>query len=111
MSTEGPPMTLSTQAVLRTLVSEPGRDRFGLELSAETGLPVGPLHPILARLEGLGWVESSWESIDPQQAGRPRRRAYRMTSNGLESARTALALSHAKRVRIATRLTPIGETS
>jgi DNA-binding PadR family transcriptional regulator len=51
--------------------------------------------PILARLEGVGWVTSTWE--DPavhETAGRPRRRFYRITTDGAEQARDALARTY-----------------
>jgi PadR family transcriptional regulator PadR len=41
------------------------------------------VHPILARLEGCGWIESRWEDQDPHQVGRPRRRYYRPTPDGV----------------------------
>jgi DNA-binding PadR family transcriptional regulator len=104
-------MTLSTQAVLRVLTTVPGRARYGLDLSAETGLPSGILHPILARLEGLGWVNSFWEDVDVRHEGRPRRRYYRLNPDGLAPARTALAQAHADRSRISARYRPVGETT
>ena len=54
--------------------------------SDTAGLPSGTIHPILGRLERLGWVESRWEDIDPSQAGRPARRYYRLTTDGIERA-------------------------
>ena len=111
MTNRTPRMTLSTQAVLRALTAEPGRDRYGLELSAATELPSGTLHPILARLEGLGWVDSFWEEIDVRTQGRPKRRYYRLNPDGLIRARTALAEAHAERSRIVTRYNPVGETT
>ncbi len=105
-----PRMTLSTQAVLRALLEDPTVDRYGLEVSAATGLPSGTLHPILARLEHLGWVESDWETIDPMKEGRPRRRYYRLTADGLASARMAMAEVRAERSRIAGRYRPAGRT-
>ncbi|QNK80503.1 PadR family transcriptional regulator [Nakamurella sp. PAMC28650] len=104
-------MTLSTQAVLRALLTDPTCERYGLEISAATGLPSGTLHPILARIEHLGWVESDWESIVPQKEGRPRRRYYRLTADGAVSARSALAEAHAERTRIVSRFRPAGETA
>jgi PadR family transcriptional regulator PadR len=104
-------MTLSTQAVLRALVAAPGEDRYGMELSGLTGLPSGTLHPILARLEGLGWVDSEWENIDVRKEGRPRRRYYRLNPDGLASARQALAQASAERSRIAVRYRPADETT
>jgi DNA-binding PadR family transcriptional regulator len=106
-----PRMTLSAQAVLRALTTTPSRERYGLELSAETGLPSGTIHPILARLEGLGWVDSFWEDIDVRKEGRPRRRRYRLNPDGLARARTALAQAHADRSRISARYRPVGETT
>ena len=51
----------------------------------------GTVHPIPARLEALGWVESRWEDIDPKAEGRPARRYYRITALGAEQARAELA--------------------
>jgi DNA-binding PadR family transcriptional regulator len=85
-------MTLQTQLVLRLLLEEPTSPRYGLELSDAAGLPSGTIYPILARLEGFGWVESSWE--DPAAyagSARPRRRFYRITTGGADQARQALA--------------------
>jgi len=50
----GPRMTITTQLVLRALLAEPTREMYGLEICAEAGLPSGTIHPILARLAGLG---------------------------------------------------------
>ncbi|MEO3778701.1 helix-turn-helix transcriptional regulator [Micromonospora sp. B11E3] len=84
-------MTLPTQLVLRTLLDRPDQELYGLELSAAAGLASGTLHPILARLERLGWLRSRWEELDPHEAGRPRRRYYSLTPDGAEKARIALA--------------------
>ena len=37
-----------------------------MEIGHAAGLPSGTVHPILARLEGVGWLESRWEEIDPR---------------------------------------------
>jgi DNA-binding PadR family transcriptional regulator len=84
-------MTLSTQLVLRALLECPTRQRYGLELGQTAGLASGTIHPILARLERMGWLESAWEDIDPHEQGRPRRRYYTLTPDGAERARRALA--------------------
>ena len=104
-------MTLATQAVLRALLEDPATERYGLELSAATGLPTGTLHPIMARLEGLQWVDSAWEHVDPQKVGRPRRRYYRLNERGLALARVSLAEAYARRSQAMGRLRPLGETS
>lgn len=84
-------MTLPTQLVLRELLAKPTHEMYGLQLCEQAGLPSGTIHPILARLEGLGWVESYWEDIDTRAEGRPRRRYYKLTEDGAERARIALA--------------------
>lgn len=90
--TRVPRMTLQTQLVLRAMLAKPTVERYGLQLCAETGLPSGTIYPIVARLEQLGWVESSWEEPSEHIAeGRPRRRYYRLTEEGAEQARDALA--------------------
>jgi PadR family transcriptional regulator PadR len=96
MAGPSPRMTQSTQMVLRALLEHPDHHRYGLELCVAAGLPSGTIHPILARLEHLGWVESHWEDTDPAQAGRPRRRYYRLTPDGAEKSRNALAQAHTR---------------
>jgi PadR family transcriptional regulator, regulatory protein PadR len=86
-----PRMTLTTQAVLRALLEQPSKELYGLEICAKAELPSGTIHPILARLEKIGWLESSWEEINPHQQGRPRRRYYKLSPDGTERARVALA--------------------
>ena len=60
--------------------------------SRQADLETGTLYPVMARLERVGWVESSWEDADLSISdGRPRRRYYQLTKNGAEQARLALA--------------------
>jgi PadR family transcriptional regulator PadR len=92
-----PRMTLPTQLVLRVLLEEPGAERYGYEVGEAAGLASGTVHPILARLEGAGWVESRWEDVDSSEVGRPARRYYRLTPNGVDTARDALARAHRSR--------------
>ena len=87
-----PRMTIPTQLVLQALVE--ADEAYGAELGARTHLPSGTVHPILARLEGVGWLTSRWEDIDPQVEGRPPRRYYRLTAEGALAARAALARAH-----------------
>jgi DNA-binding PadR family transcriptional regulator len=52
------------------------------------------LYPILIRLAERHLIEACWE--DEQPAGRPRRHLYRLTADGLVTARTALAQAAAR---------------
>ncbi|GAA2204422.1 PadR family transcriptional regulator [Nonomuraea monospora] len=93
---------MPTQAVLRAFLDDPPRERYGLELCEVAGLPSGTLYPILARLEQAGWVESRWEDPEAHVAeGRPRRRYYRVTTDGAQQAREAVAEAYrARRQRV-----------
>jgi DNA-binding PadR family transcriptional regulator len=99
-------MSSSVLSVLGVFLEDPQAVRYGLELGASTGLASGTIHPVLARLEGAGWVESRWEQIDPSSAGRPRRRYYRLTPAGVGQARDALEVVAARRARLARRFSP-----
>jgi PadR family transcriptional regulator, regulatory protein PadR len=83
-----------TLAVLAALSSEPSLWQHGYSLARQTGLKSGSLYPILIRLADRGLVEACWED-EPQQ-GRPRRHLYRLTSDGLARAATALSEATAK---------------
>lgn len=76
------------------MLEEPTREMYGLEICKAAGLPSGTLHPILARLEGCGWLTSHWEDIEPAEGGRPRRRYYHLSPEGAERARAALDKVH-----------------
>ena len=86
-----PRMTIPTQLVLHLLLDDPTRELYGVEIGDGTGLASGTVHPILARLEGRGWLDSRWEEIDPTVAGRPARRYYRLTADGVQAAQQELA--------------------
>lgn len=94
-------MTGPTRAVLDVLLSASDDDHYGLAIGAATRLPSGTIHPILARLEGLDWLVSRWEDVDPSEAGRPRRRLYRLTDSGRAEAHAALTNAEARRARLA----------
>ena len=96
-------LTIPTRLVLEAMLVDDKTEVYGLELARAAGLPSGTVHPILARLEGLGWVTSRWEDVDPVEAGRPPRRYYRLTSLGRLESRSRLARSVRPRVALATR--------
>jgi PadR family transcriptional regulator, regulatory protein PadR len=89
-----PKMTIPTQLVLEALLADPRLERYGLEIGEAAGLRSGTVHPILARLEAYGWLSSRWEDIDASAEGRPARRYYVLTADGVQAARAALARAH-----------------
>ncbi|WP_309117689.1 PadR family transcriptional regulator [Saccharothrix sp.] len=105
-SASAPRMTQPTKAVLAALLADAAREQYGLELGAASGLPSGTVHPILARLEAVGWLRSRWEDVDPSATGRPRRRYYRLTPEGVVLAGAALRRSEAAKAKIVARVRP-----
>ena len=93
-------MTRATQLVLRAFVADPGREMYGLRVGQEAGLASGTIHPILARLEACGWLESWGEDLGQQAVGRPRRRFYRLTPDGAVLLRVAPG-DHVQRSQLA----------
>lgn len=87
-------MTIPTQRVLRAMLEDVNAERYGIEIADLAELATGTVHPILARLEGVGWLASRWEEVDPRTEGRAARRYYRLTASGVEQARDALARAY-----------------
>ena len=87
-------MTISVATVLNVFLHDVDQPRYGYELMQLTGFPSGKLYPILARLEGAGWLEKHWENIDPAAVGRPARRWYRLGKEGAAAARSEIAALH-----------------
>jgi DNA-binding MarR family transcriptional regulator len=84
-------MSLQTMRVLEAFLENPIDELAGADVQKRSGLASGTLYPILLRLESAGWFVSRWEKVDPSSAGRPRRRFYRLTSNGLARASQVFA--------------------
>ena len=76
--------------VLAAFLSEPSDAQYGLDIAERLSIKSGTLYPILGRLERAGWLTSELEDGDPKVLARPRRRLYRLTGLGEESARAGL---------------------
>jgi PadR family transcriptional regulator, regulatory protein PadR len=76
------PLSNEALNLMQALAQAPSRWRHGYDLIKDTGLKSGTLYPILMRLADRGLLESQW--LEPEQAGRPPRHAYRLTQAGLE---------------------------
>ena len=85
-------VTPATIDVLRVLLDD-GSSVWGMLVIKRTSRPAGSVYPILERLEGAGWLSSSWEP-ETERKG-PRRRLYELTSDGAEAARAVIARSEA----------------
>jgi DNA-binding MarR family transcriptional regulator len=90
-----PRLTSQSLKVLKLFVEAPSARHSGAAIMKATGLSSGTLYPLLFRFEDHGLLESAWESGDPRELGRPRRRLYTVTRRGAAVARaelTALAV-------------------
>jgi len=84
-------MSFQTLRVLEVFLENPSDQLSGADVHKRSGVASGTLYPILLRLESAGWFVSRWETIDPAEAGRPRRRLYRLTPSGLARATEVFA--------------------
>lgn len=90
-------MTTPRLLALRAFLDDPGQERYGLELAQEAGLEPGTVYPILVAFETAGWLSSREEEIDAHVEGRPRRRYYRLTADGVTAGREAIAAAGRRR--------------
>lgn len=84
-------MSGPTLKLCKVFVEDAKQARSGAELSKLAKIGSGTLYPLLQRMENAGWLASKWEDIDPSEAGRPRRRFYKLTAPGQKEAQRALA--------------------
>ncbi|MEU4156928.1 helix-turn-helix transcriptional regulator [Actinoplanes sp. NPDC026670] len=90
-------MTTPRLLALRVLLERPDEERYGLSLAREAGLEPGTIYPILVAFETVGWLASRADDVDVHIEGRPRRRYYRLTADGVTAAREALAAAEKRR--------------
>jgi PadR family transcriptional regulator, regulatory protein PadR len=84
-------LTQPALKVLRFLLDRPRESQSGAEIAKATRISSGTLYPMLLRMQKAGWLSSVWEEIDPREAGRPRRRFYKLTAIGQNNANRELA--------------------
>lgn len=83
-------LTGPMERVLRVFLADVSARRYGYDLMKAARVPSGTLYPLLARLHDEGLVTSDWEHR-PEPDGRPPRRYYRLTGEGVRVARLELA--------------------
>jgi PadR family transcriptional regulator PadR len=84
-------LTGPLERVLTVMIADPSAPRYGYDLMKAAKLPSGTLYPMLARLQQDGLVDAEWETQREDAAGRPPRKYYRLTAEGLRVARLELA--------------------
>jgi DNA-binding PadR family transcriptional regulator len=73
------------------MITDPTAPHYGYDLMRAARLASGTLYPMLARLQQEGLVESEWEVQRQDGGGRPPRKYYRLTGEGVRVARLELA--------------------
>jgi PadR family transcriptional regulator len=85
-------MTEPQERVLRVFLEDPTAARYGYDLMRAAKVQSGTLYPMLARWADEGLVKSEWELAAAQdRGGRPPRKFYRLTAEGVRVARQELA--------------------
>jgi PadR family transcriptional regulator, regulatory protein PadR len=84
-------LTGPLERVLRAFLADPTAPQYGYDLMRAAGLPSGTLYPMLARLQDQGLVSSEWEPQPQDAGGRPARKYYQLTGEGIRVARLELA--------------------
>jgi len=77
-------MTPLRLRLLVALAVAPGAELCGADIARDADLTNGGVYMALHDLDKAGWLQSRWEEGDPKHLGRPRRRFYRITSEGLK---------------------------
>jgi PadR family transcriptional regulator, regulatory protein PadR len=84
-------LTAPLERVLRVFLADVSAPRYGYDLMKAARLPSGTLYPMLARLQDEGLVTSQWEPPPADGSGRPPRKYYQLTGEGIRAARQELA--------------------
>jgi len=94
-------LTGPLERVLRVLLDDTSAPRYGYDLMKAARLPSGTLYPMLARLKADGLVTSEWEPPPQDASGRPPRKYYQLTGEGIRVAHLELAHASAAAQRAA----------
>lgn len=85
-----PRPTRNVLQVYAAMLQDATERHYALELSKSAKISIGTIYAVMARLEESGVVTSQIEEVSPSLAGRPPRRYYTFTADGLREARHAL---------------------
>lgn len=76
-------VTGQTLKVLALFLERHPEALSGADIINEKKILSGTLYPLLDRLSSAGVLKSEWEKVDPSKEGRPRKRLYNLTANGI----------------------------
>lgn len=96
-------ITEQSERILAAFKHDVTAELSGSQIAPLVGLKPGTLYPALLRMHRLGWLSQRWEEIEPSEAGRPRRRLYRLTGAGEAVADQVAAEAERRRLQRARR--------
>jgi DNA-binding PadR family transcriptional regulator len=99
-------LTAPLDRVLRVFLDDTSARHYGYDLMKAARLPSGTLYPMLARLQEQGLVTSQWEPQPDDAGGRPPRKYYQLTGEGIRVARLELAQAPSATPRASARRAP-----
>jgi PadR family transcriptional regulator, regulatory protein PadR len=83
--------TENVVAIFNTMLERPRKSWYGLELARHAHIGSATIYAVLGRLERAGLLDARWEDVDPSEAGRPRRRLYKLNGEGARVGREVVA--------------------
>lgn len=75
--------TIPRLKIMNVFVTLKNKKVSGADIMRATQIKSGTLYPNLILLERNGLLKSQWEEGDPKTMGRPRKRLYSITGNGI----------------------------
>lgn len=84
-------ITDNVVAIFNLMVERPRKAWFGLELAQEAEIGSATIYAALTRMERAGLLDAHWETPPATELGRPRRRLYSLTAEGIRVGRQAIA--------------------
>lgn len=84
-------LTKPLERVLRVFLADTSARHYGYDLMKAARLQSGTLYPLLGRLEDQGLVTSEWAVPSGDAGGRPPRKYYQLTGEGVGVARLEIA--------------------
>lgn len=84
-------LTRPLERVLRVFLADTSAHHHGYDLMKAARLQSGTLYPLLGRLQDQGLLTSEWELPSGDAGGRPPRKYYQLTGEGVRIARLEIA--------------------
>jgi PadR family transcriptional regulator len=86
--------------IFNMMLERPRKSWYGLELADAAEIGSATIYHALTRMERAGLLQGRWEAETASELGRPQRRLYELTPEGVRVGREAIA-NYRPRVRIA----------